>query len=337
MTEYDRVFPQMYRKAMIFLRIIILMTTLLLLAGCSSKSNLIQDIANENIENRRSALSVTASPEAESTQAPSPNTTVKVSAQPTTIPQPTAAPQSTKIPSSQFTSPPAPTSVPTAKSSELKDTGNSTYVDASSISSGSSAGKTTIKGFEAVVYQGNTNEANYDVMLIGDSLTEGLYSYADLGGARVYARVSARTSQILDELQTYAENYIDSDLSKILVTLGTNDRGSDISASYKSLIDYLASNAPNADIYVSLIPYANSDKAESSGYEDVSESYFDRTNSSIRTLSGYRSNVFVFEELQKPWCTAITSDYSLSSDGLHFSVALYKSWAKKLYDSGILK
>lgn len=215
-------------------------------------------------------------------------------------------------------------------------TSEAVSIDISSVGEGPDGYYTTIDGYDAVVYPGLPDGANYNTLIIGDSLTVGLFANSDLHGARVYARVNAHTRQMIDELENFAGGYIDESIDKVIVTLGSNDRGEDISYEYKNLIDYIRGEMPASEIFISVIPYANEKKAADAGYDDVSETDFDNTNRSIRALAGYGENISVCEALQEPWAKVIVTDEEASTDGLHFTQDMYKKWAARLYELGLL-
>lgn len=313
-------------------KLLILSFILLFVSGCGSKSSMINDIAQSNIDERRTVIEA----ELNSTEEP----TAKPSVTATPSPQATKAPiratvkrvLRTAVPAKvKATSKPASTPKPTATSKpELE-------IDIDSIGEGSEAYRSSINGTTAILYPGNPEKPNYNTLLIGDSLTCGLYSSADLNGARVFAHSGVHTMDVKQELQDYAYDYLTADIEKIIITLGSNDRGEDIYSYYGELLVFLKNISQNADIYINLIPYANEAKAAAAGYASISREDFDKTNNCIRSLSDYVHDLHISEILQESWCVKVLSDEMLTTDGLHFTQNMYRKWAKRLYEKELLK
>ena len=310
-------------------KLLILSFILLIISGCGSKSSMINDIAQSNIDERRTVIEA----ELNSTEEP---TTVPVASA-------TPSPQATKAPIRATVKRVLRTAVP-AKSKAAKATATpkatavpELEIDIDSIGEGSEAYRSSINGATAILYPGNPEKPNYNTLLIGDSLTCGLYSSADLNGARVFAHSGVHTMEVKQEIQDYAYDYVTADIEKIIITLGSNDRGEDIYSDYGELLVFLKNIAQNADIYISLIPYANEEKASAAGYAFVSREDFDKTNNYIRSLSDYVHDLHILEILQESWCIKVLSDEMLTTDGLHFTHDMYRKWAKRLYEKELLK
>ena len=181
---------------------------------------------------------------------------------------------------------------------------------------------------------GSADGENYDTVFIGDSITVGLYDAADLGGARVLAKVGITTTGMYARLSEYYGDIIDENVKTAVINLGTNDVDTDTTEVYRRLISFIKEKAPDAQIYVCLIhyPYEGSVYAE---YNNKAAT--DEKNRQLGTLKGFEG-ARLSDCLQKsPLKDTLTDPALTQEDGLHLTDEAYRMWCMELKKDKIIK
>ena len=195
-----------------------------------------------------------------------------------------------------------------------------------------SDGKYTGESF--IVDYGNSDKDNYDTVFIGDSITVGLYDSADLGGARVLAKVGITISGMYSMLSTAYGDILDESIKKAIINLGTNDVLINTNDTYKQLIDFVTENAPEAQVYIALIHYPNQ-----TGFyaQSNNKATTDEKNEQLKELKGYKGAKLLDELQTPPLKNTLTDDTMTADDGLHLSDSAYKQWCYELKKNKIIK
>lgn len=193
-------------------------------------------------------------------------------------------------------------------------------------------GKYTGESF--IVDYGNPDNNNYDTVFIGDSITVGLYDSADLGGARVLAKVGITTSGMYSMLSEAYGDILDENVNKAIINLGTNDVLINTNDTYKQLIDFVTEKSPKAQVFVALIHYPN----QNSFYaQNNNKTTTDEKNEQLKELKGYKGAKLLDELQTPPFRDTLTDDTMTADDGLHLSDSAYKQWCYELKKNKIIK
>ena len=165
-----------------------------------------------------------------------------------------------------------------------------------------------------------------DTLVIGDSITQGLYQYGVLDQANVQAdRGTGVSDGDNDKLAEHIAKAKEMKPSALFLAYGMNDIGTlngdadSFVKAYKTVIKDLKKALPDTKIYVnSVLPAAQSAIDQNAVYEKVPE-----FNEKLKKLCEKEDVTFIDN-------TDLVKQEYYASDGIHMSPAYYKEWVNHM-------
>lgn len=170
------------------------------------------------------------------------------------------------------------------------------------------------------------NEKFSNSIVMGDSITQGLYEYGILDESHIISDRGAYVSKKGDDkIDTHLEKAIELQPQTIFLSYGMNDLSvsmDDCDAfkeDYKTVIDQLKSNIPNVTIYInSILPVEDFVIEENIYFANISQ-----YNEKLKELCSEEDIVYIDNtDLVKP-------EY-YASDGIHLSPTFYPDWVNHM-------
>jgi len=176
-------------------------------------------------------------------------------------------------------------------------------------------------------WQSRPNSVKFaNSLVLGDSITQGLYAYETLDAAFVVAEKGVGVHEP-DEtgLTEMLNQIIAAEPQKLFIALGMNDiiaLGGDASAfakDYEAVLDTLQEALPDTDIYVnSVLPATEQAIANDGRFASVPE-----YNAVLQELCEERGIVFIDN-------TALVNEDSYDVDGVHMKSEYYQKWVNNM-------
>lgn len=174
-----------------------------------------------------------------------------------------------------------------------------------------------------------------DAVFLGDSLTEGLRQYANLGAAGFFCSSGSTVSALMGRTPSHLgglsvhEALKSAKCSKVFIMLGINEAGADTDSfikDYKALIEEVRRLQPNAKIYVqSILPVTRGKDAE--GVFTIAN--VQRLNKALKNMCSELGYTYI--DLYSQLCdSAGYMPDDLSWDGIHLQASTYELWGSKL-------
>lgn len=186
----------------------------------------------------------------------------------------------------------------------------------------------------------NPKDFYKDTLFIGDSRTEGLMMYTDLGEyATFYSKVGLNISKAMDEAfvdidgskVTILDALKANHYSKIYIMLGFNELGwpNDyvFVDKYQSFIESISKLEPDATIYLESILHVTEEHSNSNDYENNPR--INKYNKNIKALANGKNVKYInlnpaFDDENK------TLKKDSTTDGIHLKAEYYDTWMNYL-------
>ena len=170
------------------------------------------------------------------------------------------------------------------------------------------------------------NEKFADSLVIGDSITQGLYQYGVLDEANVQAdRGTGVSEQNSEKLEEHVAKAKEMKPSALFLAYGMNDVGVQNGNSegfikaYRSVIKDLKKSLPDTRIYVnSILPAAQTAIDQNQVYASIPE-----FNEKLKELCEKEKVTFIDN-------TELVKQEYYANDGIHMSPAYYKEWVNHM-------
>ena len=178
----------------------------------------------------------------------------------------------------------------------------------------------------------SNNEKFAGCLVLGDSITQGLYGYEVLDQSLVIAERGVETrrpdktglTEILDKAVQAAPK-------KVFLAFGMNDVEADdgsaeeFVADYKVMLDRLKEEIPDVEIYVnSILPVTEAKKSEEPAYENIPE-----FNEALKKLCEEEGMTFIDN-------TDLVKEEMHEQDGVHMKAEYYPLWAERMAEEAEL-
>lgn len=197
------------------------------------------------------------------------------------------------------------------------------------------------------VYEFETVERSYfdDALFIGDSRTVGLFEYADLGNADVYANSGMNVYKVFDikisvkgqQKLTLSEVLSAKQYGKIYLMMGINELGYDFEKTvktYREMVETIKGFQPEAIIFLEANQHVTAGKSN----EDAifNNKNINRLNAKIRELADNRTTFYI--DVNELFDDAKGNlDASITNDEVHVLGKYYAQWADWLCTKGVIK
>lgn len=216
--------------------------------------------------------------------------------------------------------------------------------------SGEPENEMTIMGAEDTgteSYSFQTVDSSYfsDALFIGDSRTVGLYEYADLGGADVFAdsgmsvyKIFEKTLEVPGQGKKTLENLLtERHYGKIYLMLGVNELGYDFEQTvklYGEVLEKIHSLQPDAILFLEANLHVTEEKSASDAI--YNNAGIDRMNACIESFADDRTMFYLdINEVFDDEHGNLRAD--LSGDQVHVYGKYYTEWAEWLCTKGIIR
>lgn len=218
------------------------------------------------------------------------------------------------------------------ESSQEESSGEESSEEESSEESSSQA-ESSEESSEAGNWQTVTDDYFADAAFVGNSLTEGLFFYTDIGdiadgyystGLNV---LNAQTDAFVDGIYTLNDVLLANNYSKIYVMMGLNEVGWPSAESfvkeYEKMLQQIENDCPNAIIYVqSITPVSAARSAQGDSINNANILSF---NEQIRQMA--EQNDWVYLDV---WSAIANENGELDADatpdGIHFGTFYMEKW-----------
>lgn len=192
-----------------------------------------------------------------------------------------------------------------------------------------------------------TVERSYfdDALFIGDSRTVGLFEYADLGNADVYADSGMNVYKVFDirismkgqGKLTLSEVLSAKQYGKIYLMMGINELGYDFEKTvktYREMVETIKGFQPEAIIFLEANQHVTAGK--SNGDAIFNNKNINGLNERIRELADNRTTFYI--DVNELFDDAKGNlDASITNDGVHVLGKYYARWADWLCTKGVRK
>lgn len=176
------------------------------------------------------------------------------------------------------------------------------------------------------------NEKFANCIVLGDSITQGLYEYNVLDASLVIAERGVETHRPDDTgLTDMVNKVIEAKPQKLFLALGMNDIVADngdaelFIKDYQAVLDKLIEGLPDTVIYINSVLPANSSKiAKEACYGNVPD-----YNEKLKALCEEKKLVFIDN-------TELVKEEYYANDGVHLSQSYYPEWANHMAEAAEL-
>lgn len=182
-----------------------------------------------------------------------------------------------------------------------------------------------------------------NALFIGDSRTVGLYEYADLGGADVFASTGMNVYKVFDtELEvghvgktTLEYLLTEKSYGKIYVMLGINELGyvyEETLTAYKAILDKIHELQPDAIVFIEANLHVSKDKSDHDAL--YNNDNINRLNAGMQAFADSRTFFYidVNELFDEDGC--LGAEYTF--DDIHVLAKYYDGWVDWICTKGIL-